>query len=105
MTEREHLANALTAFIGKPLENPLSRGEVMEAARIALAALTAPAVPEGWKLVPIEPTDEMCKAAFEARDKWPSAHCDNWREQRYSFAQPRYKAMLDAAPAPGGEHG
>lgn len=40
MTEEQHLANALTAFIGRPLDNPLTRSEIMETARIALAALT-----------------------------------------------------------------
>lgn len=61
--------------------------------------VTAATVPDGWKLVPVEPTDEMCKAGYEAQDKWPSAQCDNFKERRYSFSQPRYKAMLAAAPA------
>ena len=56
-------------------------------------------VPDGWKLVPVEPTAEMCKAGYEAQDKWPSEQCDNFKERRYSFSQPRYKAMLAAAPA------
>lgn len=80
----------------------LARGAIAE---VALAALEANpvVVPEGWKLVPIKPTDEMCKAAYEARDKWSSMQCDNQREMHYSFAEPRYKAMLKAAPVYGGE--
>lgn len=56
------------------------------------------AVPDGWKLVPVEPTEEMCKAGYEAQDKWRSEQCDNFKERRYSFSQPRYKAMIDVAP-------
>jgi NTP pyrophosphatase (non-canonical NTP hydrolase) len=55
-------------------------------------------VPDGWKLVPVEPTAEMCKAGYEAQDKWPSEQCDNFKERHYSFSQPRYKAMLAEAP-------
>jgi|GEM_PF-5990422 len=60
---------------------------------------SSPVVPDGWKLVPVEPTAEMCKAGYEAQDKWPSEQCDNFKERHYSFSQPRYKAMLAAAPA------
>lgn len=46
----------------------------------------APAVPEGWKLVPVEPTEEMLRAAFrEASVYSPAA----------------YRAMLGAAPESG----
>lgn len=54
--------------------------------------------PEGWRLVPVKPTDEMCKAGYQARDKWNSMQCDNQREMYYSFSEPRYKAMVAAAP-------
>lgn len=56
-------------------------------------------VPDGWKLVPVEPTDEMCKAGYEAKDKWPSERADTKKEMRYLWTKPRYKAMIDAAPA------
>lgn len=52
---------------------------------------SSPVVPDGWKLVPVEPTAEMCKAGYEAQDKWPSEQCDNFKERYYSFSQPRYK--------------
>ncbi|MBY4887757.1 hypothetical protein K5Y32_07395 [Pantoea sp. DY-15] len=69
MTEEQHLANALTAFIGRPLDNPLSRSEIMETARIALAALTQPArpdlkLPDGWVAVPREATREMIESGW-----------------------------------------
>jgi len=48
----------------------------------------AQAVPEGWKLVPIEPTHEMTERGAQEADWY--AH----------NAQYCYKAMIDAAPQP-----
>lgn len=56
-----------------------------------------PALPDGYVLVPIEPTPKMCKAAYWAKDKWHSTQCDTQDELYFSFAQPRWKAMLAAA--------
>lgn len=50
------------------------------------------AVPEGWKLVPIEPTDAMVVAALEGSDT-PTEYC----------IEQCYRAMLAAAPSPEGE--
>jgi len=58
-------------------------------------------LPEGWQLVPVQPTPEMCKAGYMARDKWPNQMCDNNKELHMSFSEPRWKAMLDAAPQKG----
>ena len=44
---------------------------------------TAPKVPEGWKLVPVEPTEEMLNACWDTP---------------YSSYIRKYKAMLAAAP-------
>ena len=57
--------------------------------RIAVAAAMRLAVPEGWVLVPREPTDEML---FELMDEWESAG-------GRSIAM-NYAAMLAAAPKP-----
>ncbi|WP_105624047.1 DUF551 domain-containing protein [Cronobacter malonaticus] len=46
----------------------------------------APVVPEGWKLVPLEPTQEMIDAHVEGVQS--------------GGIQKGYRAMLDAAPAP-----
>lgn len=73
------------------------------AAMLKAGPVTASTVPDGWKLVPVEPTEEMCKAGYEAQDKWRSEQCDNFKERRYSFSQPRYKAMINAAPAAPGD--
>jgi hypothetical protein len=45
-------------------------------------------VPDGWKLVPVEPTEEMCSVDFECDD---SIGVDS--------ARICYKAMLSAAPS------
>jgi hypothetical protein len=49
MTEeqKQALANDLTAYIGQPLNNPMTRSQWMEIAKIALDALTAQ--PDDWK--------------------------------------------------------
>lgn len=52
-------------------------------------ALTRPAVPEGWMLVPIEPTEEMSKAGGEY------AECGIPANAVFG-----YRAMLAAAPQP-----
>lgn len=50
-------------------------------------ALAKPAVPEGWKLVPVEPTTDMCNALFRNL-----IHADD--EERV------IKAVIAAAPQP-----
>ena len=61
----------------------------------ARAALQ-PVIPEGWQLVPIEPTEEMneegCQGYMQADDK-----CWLMHKSSMAFA---YKAMLAAAPNP-----
>lgn len=56
----------------------------------------APAVPEGWKLVPVYPTGEMLKAALDACPVAP-AGMDS-KEADYFCAAEEYRAMLAAAP-------
>jgi hypothetical protein len=50
-----------------------------------------PAVPEGWKLVPVEPTGEMLAALAQ-----------EWHSSRYEAFRGRYALMLAAAPEKGG---
>lgn len=54
--------------------------------------LAAPTIPHGWRLVPVEPTEEMITAARDSH------------EGEAYLPVSLYKAMLAAAPAPGGEH-
>ncbi|HHR4016676.1 TPA: hypothetical protein ACS5Z6_004841 [Salmonella enterica] len=57
----------------------------------------SPVIPDGYALVPVEPTDEMIAASMECDDvvfdsKDPTAFCVQYREI--------YCAMVDAAPEP-----
>lgn len=61
-------------------------------AEVARRLAAAPAVPEGWKLVPPGASMEMIDAFLDA----PSTYC-----QLETF-QTGYRAMLAAAPAPEG---
>ena len=52
-----------------------------------VSAQPAPSVPDGWKLVPIEPTPEMLCALIDGANQY-----DSWNEG--------YRDMLAAAPKP-----
>lgn len=56
------------------------------------AAQPAPIVPDGWKLVPVEPNWAMLSAAIK------------FHEGEAFLPASLYKAMLAAAPSPGGEN-
>lgn len=63
-------------------------------------AASAPSVPEGWQLVPIEPTPQMNYAASET-----DAVCfdDDWKDTDkaiHNTFSTIYRAMLAAAPQP-----
>jgi hypothetical protein len=51
----------------------------------------AVAVPDGWKLVPIEPTQAMCQAGQNKASEWPKFPLR---------INPIYQAMLTSAPSP-----
>lgn len=59
------------------------------------AALSAPAVPEGYKLVPIEPTPEMMDAAVQAICYGPESGFT-----RIAGPYRAWRVMLAAAPSP-----
>lgn len=68
-------------------KHPNPREAVKDAITAALPYLSAPCaveVPEGWQLVPKDPTFEMAKAAIDLDPK--------------SDLDAKYKAMLSAAP-------
>jgi len=56
----------------------------------ALKAEAAPIVPQGWKLVPVEPTPEMVRAGQELKP------LGKWHAQIKAV----WTAMLAASPAP-----
>ena len=59
-------------------------------------AQPAPIIPEGWKLVPIEPTPKMMRAAQKA-DHDHGNH-EEWLEYDGEDVKRVYRAMLAAAP-------
>ena len=64
------------------------------------------AVPEGWKLVPLEPTINMQRAYFDVIDRNLKRVQTDATFGRFSSNQEAYKAMLAASPPlplPGGE--
>lgn len=66
--------------------------EILVLAQIALAVMdgASPTIPDGWKLVPVEPVWPMIAAAIKHH------------EGEAFLPVSLYKAMLAAAPAPGG---
>lgn len=60
-----------------------------------------PAVPAGWKLVPVEPTPEMVEAicAEHTASRWPQDFGDSARAIRRKSAVAGYRAMLSAVPS------
>ncbi|EOW6669324.1 hypothetical protein ACOZZ3_004608 [Cronobacter dublinensis] len=50
-------------------------------------------VPEGWKLVPVEPTPDMREAFHQANEEWEEGEA-KWSPDH------QWKAMLSAAPEP-----
>jgi hypothetical protein len=63
-----------------------------EAYRAGMAA----AVPDGWKVVPVEPSPKMLKAAQKA-DMYHGPH-DEWLEYDGADVVRIFKAMLSATP-------
>ena len=67
------------------------------AARRALRAalkqpqVNSPEIPEGWKLVPVEPADSQIRAAQDTW--WHACNCETYWDQIYA-------AMIAAAPQP-----
>lgn len=71
-----------------------------------LKVLAGKLVPEGWKLVPIEPTEDMAVEGFEswpdpvfsAPEEWEAYEAMSGCQQAAHRARLCYAAMLDAAP-------
>ena len=76
-------------LIDRFLRNNLYDDDYAEYSAALDALCAAPAIPEGWKLVPVEPTQEMLDA-FKHRYK----EGDFWRERIHGAVA----AMLAAAP-------
>lgn len=82
--------------LSQPVDHQISEYE-----KIMGQAGNSPVIPDGYALVPVEPTDEMIAAAMECDDvvfdsKDPTAFCVQYREI--------YCAMVDVAPQPEGNN-
>jgi len=68
----------------------------------------SPVIPDGWKLVPIEPTEEMIVRGFESRPDESFSEPEVWEEyaamsgckQAAHRAKLCWAAMLAASPTP-----
>ena len=68
----------------------------------ALAAASAPGVPAGWRLAPVEPTPDMLRAAVKSREG-PAVYkvlSAGGLETLESEARDEWAAMLSASPPP-----
>ncbi|EJZ7012416.1 hypothetical protein OIP56_000392 [Salmonella enterica] len=68
--------------------------QIAEYEKIMLQAGNSPVIPDGYALVPVEPTDEMIAAAMNCEDvlfNSDESFCVQYREI--------YCAMVDTAPA------
>lgn len=70
--------------------------DIYEIALAALTNATAPAVPDGWKLVPVEPTREMLDSS--SHEMIPAVHYDSMREYSRMLRRHAWRVMLAAAP-------
>lgn len=73
------------------IDNDLQR----ENGQLITSSSTAPA---GWKLVPVEPTREMLRAAIDAPR--PAVYVDSLSAAENLIDSTKYRAMLAAAPQP-----
>lgn len=94
--ERERLAIWLDELAAKGGKGRVNNIDARSLARIA-ALLRAPAgdgwrVPDGWRLVPVAPTEEMVQAYLDAQRKYGP--------NRAGYFFPAWAAMLHAAPSP-----
>lgn len=87
---------ASESWLNDLLHSHLEKGDPIDVANFCIFLFAngqrtreaAPRVPEGWKLVPVEPTEEMAKAYWAFNDRTDVVMADAWN------------AMLAAAPEP-----
>lgn len=71
--------------------------EEIDDLRAALDRATVPAVPVGFRLVPVEPTPEMIEAAFAGKME---PQCVQTQIRARNWMRENYAAMIEAAPLP-----
>ena len=68
---------------------------VIDGLRALFRQPTQPVVPEGYVLVPVEPTEAMLKAAFQC--PVPAVNVDSISGMQAVYDRAKYKAMLSSA--------
>ncbi len=97
--ERDALVDQLAQEIRRvDGSHSLGAGALAEALMPFVAALAAPVGREGWKLVPVEPTDEMVWAGKGALAM--AEHAMKHKKEHRSPMTETWNAMLAAAPEP-----
>ena len=78
---------------------------VIDALRAELAKpVRVPAIPAGWKLVPVEPTADMCKAGGHFMSERLNDYAPSGEALYVQDIKSAYSLMLNAAPpAPEGD--
>lgn len=100
------MTDELIRKIAAQVYGTLATEQEMRFARALLSA-RKPAAPEGWKLVPIEPSEEMIQAAclkqsntaFESYAKWLDSHSSGISARIRQLVVGDYRAMLATSPA------
>jgi hypothetical protein len=85
-------------FIIETAEKAYAIGGMGNALAAAFAFVAT--VPEGWKLVPMEPTEEMCDVSHIGVDVYAGIATDEYYSIDGEYAAKVYRAMLAAAPKP-----
>ena len=93
MSEREefeHIRKIAWQAVGAPDHETADKAlvEIHEYAKAQAARAHGDAVPEGWKLVPVEPTEQMSRAGVRVLMR------------ANSWATGVFQAMVSAAPTP-----
>ena len=104
----EEQMDQLIEFIRGEQEVWSLEGHYSTVLRIALAALASQtgSAPDGWKLVPIEPTEDMVVEGFESEPDEFFSNAEDWKnfeamsgcQQAAHNAKLCWQAMLTAAP-------
>ena len=79
----------------------------------ARAKLAGVAIPEGWVLVPVEPTEAMIQSAclhqsgekYDSYDEWWESHTTGISRLIRELEVSAYRNMLSAAPSPAEQEG
>jgi hypothetical protein len=103
---RKLLADAQGWLDGEPVMDEFAHALIAHIDAWGRAKCTA--IPDGWKLVPIEPTEEMIQAAclnqtlqtYPNYEAWWNDHSSGISEKIRGYCSSDYKAMIAAAPSP-----